>query len=84
MHCGGTAWAAGVLEVGEGERLPWNEYTCSAAARWGHLDVFKWARASGCPWDKVDCLNAADAGGAGGAAVRVWIQEQDEAVEEET
>ena len=65
---------------------PWNEYTCTAAARWGHLDVLKWARASGCPWDKVGCLNAADVGGVGGAAVRVWIQEQDpdEAVEEET
>jgi hypothetical protein len=29
---------------------PWDEETCSHAARGGHLEVLKWARESGCPW----------------------------------
>ena len=28
---------------------PWDERTCAYAAKKGHLEVFKWARARGCP-----------------------------------
>jgi hypothetical protein len=31
---------------------------CSDAARNGHLDVLKWARANGCPWDEWTCAYA--------------------------
>lgn len=31
-------------------------YTCSYAALNGHLEVLKWARENGCPWDKNACL----------------------------
>jgi hypothetical protein len=29
---------------------PWDEKTCACAAKYGHLDVLKWARENGCPW----------------------------------
>ena len=32
--------------------ISWNSYTCSNAARNGHLQLLKWARVNGCPWDK--------------------------------
>ena len=35
------------------EKFPWDGWTCSKAARGGHLEVLKWARANGCPWDEV-------------------------------
>jgi len=34
----------------ERRNCPWDEYTCSYAAKGGHLEVLKWARESGCPW----------------------------------
>lgn len=33
--------------------------TCEAAAACGNLDVLKWARSQGCPWDYTTCLAAA-------------------------
>ena len=36
-----------------------NEYTCSNVARNGHLEVLKWARKNGCPWDEWTCTYAA-------------------------
>jgi len=32
--------------------------TCIIAADNGHLDVLKWARANGCPWDSFYCSSA--------------------------
>ena len=36
---------------------PWTERTCEAAARAGHLEVFRWARDNGCPdlrdWERI-------------------------------
>ena len=29
---------------------PWHEWTSSAVAERGHLDVFNWAAKCGCPW----------------------------------
>jgi hypothetical protein len=29
--------------------------TCASAAEGGHLDVLKWARENGCPWDEETC-----------------------------
>ena len=33
------------------KRCPWNESTCSGAARGGHLECLKYAHEKGCPWD---------------------------------
>ena len=38
-------------EVGARNDCPWSDYTC-AAAEGGHLDVLKWLRENGCPWDE--------------------------------
>jgi uncharacterized protein YabN with tetrapyrrole methylase and pyrophosphatase domain len=32
--------------------------TCAFAAENGHLEVLKWARENGCPWNKDTCMNA--------------------------
>jgi hypothetical protein len=32
------------------------------AAKGGHLEVLKWARENGCPWDELTCANAAERG----------------------
>ena len=37
---------------------PWDERTCSNAARGGHLHVLKYAHENGCPWDEYTCQNA--------------------------
>jgi len=29
----------------------WNEATCAGAAIGGHLELLKWLREQGCPWD---------------------------------
>ncbi|CAN0461067.1 unnamed protein product, partial [Hapterophycus canaliculatus] len=29
------------------------------AAERGHLEVLKWARENGCPWDRMTCVHAA-------------------------
>ena len=36
--------------------------TCAYAAKGGHLDVLKWARENGCPWDEWTCAFAASRG----------------------
>ena len=36
---------------------PWDE-----AAKGGHLEVLKWARENGCPWDVGTCACAAEGG----------------------
>ena len=41
---------------------PWDVWTCSHAAGWGHLEVLKWACANGCPWDDYTCSWAANSG----------------------
>ena len=33
----------------------WDECTCAYAAEGGHLEVLKWARENGCPWDEYTC-----------------------------
>ena len=38
------------------------EFLCGVAARGGHLEVLKWARANGCPWDGRTCAFAAEGG----------------------
>lgn len=37
---------------------PWDERTCSYAARNGHLHIVKYAHENGCPWDKKTCSYA--------------------------
>jgi hypothetical protein len=41
---------------------PWDEWTCSYAARGGHLELLKWLREDDCPWDKWTCASAAEGG----------------------
>ena len=42
-------------------RIP-ADYTCGKAARGGHLEVLKWLRENGCPWDAQTCAAAAEGG----------------------
>ena len=37
-------------------------FICEIAAEYGHLEVLKWARQNGCPWDEMTCSFAADGG----------------------
>ena len=39
---------------------PWDETTCSNAAKFGHLECLKYAHENGCPWDETTCFNAAE------------------------
>ncbi len=43
-------------------RLSRREHLCEAAARSGKLEVLKWLRAGGCPWDTYTCCRAARSG----------------------
>ena len=61
--------------MGARERRPWNEATaCMKAAEAGHLEVLKWARENGCPWDKRTCEFAAYYGH---LEVLKWAREND-------
>ena len=39
--------------------LSMSKRTCSSAAQGGHLEVLKWLRRKGCPWNERTCLRAA-------------------------
>jgi hypothetical protein len=45
---------------------------CSMAAGTGHLDVLKWSRAAGCPWNEQACEEAA---GEGHMEILRWLHE---------
>ena len=54
------AWAAGKrpprgAEVGARERLPVERGDVLGSGEGGHLEVLKWARENGCPWDEDTC-----------------------------
>ena len=55
---------------------PWNERTCSDAAKGGHLHVLQWLRAQDppCPWDERTCAAAAEDGN---LHVLQWMRAQD-------
>jgi hypothetical protein len=67
--------------VGSVERLawakargcPWDEFTCSTAAKGGHLEVLKWAWERRCPWDwrTTASVGWTPGGAAVGAGARV-------------
>ena len=38
----------------------WHGYHMFSAASFGHLEVVKWLRANGCPWDEDACRRAAE------------------------
>ena len=40
----------------------WDKNTCGWAANNGHIEVMKWLRAKGCPWDILTSCAAADGG----------------------
>jgi len=35
----------------------WDEETCSNVALNGHLEVLKWLRENGCPWDEFTLIS---------------------------
>lgn len=39
-----------VLKWAHTAGCPWDERTCSAAARMGHLEILQWALENGCKW----------------------------------
>ena len=39
--------------MGSDNGCPWNESTCSGAAKNGHFEILKWAHDNGCPWDDI-------------------------------
>lgn len=43
--------------------LPWGWADVSSAAKEGHLDVLKWKRATGCPWEQITISIAASGRG---------------------
>jgi hypothetical protein len=49
-----------VLQWLRANGCPWDEETCSTAARGGQLEVLQWLRANGCPWDEKTCARAVD------------------------
>jgi hypothetical protein len=51
-----------MVVLGMTNGCPWDSYTCSTAARNGHLEVLKWTRANGCPWDDATSAAAAQNG----------------------
>ena len=71
LLCLGQAAAHGQLEVlqwlcGIGFQL--NGWICEVAAKNGHFEVLRWARANGCPWDKNTCAQKAKS-----PAIAEWI-----------
>ena len=50
--------------------LPWNEFTCRNAAKFGHLELLKWLHEQGCPWD---CLTFSNAAGFGNIEMLEWL-----------
>ena len=48
--------------MGERERLSLGGGNVSSAACKGHLEVLKWAREHGCPWEQKTCSYAASSG----------------------
>ncbi|KAL6053844.1 Ankyrin repeat-containing domain [Balamuthia mandrillaris] len=60
-RCGGRRPFRGP-EVGEGERMPLGFTDMHRGCKGGHLEVLKWARERGCPWDTWTCIRAAEGG----------------------
>ena len=59
--CGGGGAAISIHCSGARERLPVGREDVRFAAYGGHLEVLKWARENGCPWDEDTCARAAGA-----------------------
>jgi hypothetical protein len=51
---------------------------CAYAARFGHLEVLRWAREHHCPWTSNTCMHATRAGQ---LEVLQWVRENDAAGE---
>ena len=63
------------------EKINRIKYTCAWAARRGHLEVLKWVRENGCPWDEKTCSWAAKGGH---LATLKWARENGCPWDEET
>ena len=53
----------GTLRWARAEGLPWDGETCRAAARYGHVDIVRWAYSAGCHIDFNECGVQAARGG---------------------
>ena len=52
-----------ILQWARSNGCPWDEDTCSYAARGGYLNTLQWAaRVNACPWNKETCTYAAAGG----------------------
>ena len=76
-------WAVvyGQLEVLKWARerhgCPWDTHTCAAAVIAGHLDILKYLRAAGCPWNQGLCRFLSSYHGDASKIYR-WVKEQPE------
>jgi hypothetical protein len=48
--------------VGARERLPVERVDVRFRGEGGHLEILKWARENGCPWNELTCASAARGG----------------------
>ena len=51
-----------VLKYAHENGCPWDEWTCSNAAKGGHMNVLEYAHENGCPWEEFTCYSAAKGG----------------------
>lgn len=59
------AWGHMVIEDGRSALMTcdnWSSTTCAEAAGGGHLELLKWLRGRGCPWDRKTWQSAARGG----------------------
>ncbi len=67
-HLNIVQWAVKSLECPLWDLPPnlrnwiWNENTCAADAKGGHLEILQWLKSQGFPWDWQTCANAAEGG----------------------
>lgn len=54
-----TSFIIHILKWAKSNDYYWDHYTCSNAAKNGHLEVLKWARSNGCKLSSNTCDNAA-------------------------
>jgi hypothetical protein len=78
MHNGGPRRPPGGAHVGEGGGLPVGCADMQMGGSGGHLEVLRWARETGCPWDKAAVMTESP-----NQEMRDWVAQQDDDDEEE-
>ena len=62
MAVGASKGSVSMVEWLRKRACPWNERTCSEAAKAGHLDMLKYLHKNECPWNESTCSKAAKGG----------------------